>query len=70
MGPLGTFGLVANTLKISGFALVGFNFVEHAVLIALIVPGGAPPLALAWVEFCSRTSMKRYCLTAFRLMLA
>ncbi len=38
VGTLGFFGFVGNLLKIAGFTLVGFSFLEHGWTIACMVP--------------------------------
>lgn len=38
VGTLGFFGFIGNLLKIAGFSLIGFSFIEYGLLIACMVP--------------------------------
>lgn len=68
VGTLGFFGFLGNLLKIAGFALIGFSFVEHGPTIACMVPAA---IAGARVGRAVLSKMdETYFLIAFRIVLA
>ena len=40
VGTLGFFGFIGNLLKIIGFTIVGFNFLEYSLAIICVIPSG------------------------------
>ena len=40
VGTLGFFGLIGNFLKVVGFTMVGFQFLDHWMLVVMMIPSG------------------------------
>lgn len=67
VGTLGFFGFIGNLLKVAGFSLVGFSFLEHASTMLCMIPAAILG-AKSGKHFLSKLD-ETYFLIAFRTVL-
>jgi len=67
VGTLGFFGFIGNLLKIAGFALIGFSFIEYGPTMAFMIPAAVIGTRVGRAVLSKMDD--RYFLMAFRVVL-